>query len=190
MTGPSRRVDDEFLTKRETDLRWRSHEAEHEKLTEDLRIALAAVERERAMHATAHNAAHDAHNREHALDARNAVQLLESHAREHALEADALDKAASAVDKRLEGMNEVRSQLKEQAIEFARSDVVQALFERAMAANNSLTDRVIAIEKLDIKSEGRGLGQGAVVAYIVTAVTIVGALLGIVVVIANFASAS
>ena len=170
----ARRLEDSPQTKRESELRWAAHEHEHEKLRESLRIALEAVERERQLHTTAHDAAHAAHNREHTLDSKNAGQLLEAHAREHALEADALDKAAIAVDKRLEGMNEVRSQLKEQALTFARVDAV-----------NSLTDRVIAIEKLDIKSEGRGLGQGAVLGAIVAAVGFAVTLITLVVIVAN-----
>jgi hypothetical protein len=170
----ARRATDEPQTRREAEIRWTAHEADHKQLNDGIQVALDAVERERKLHVEAHEAGHIAHTREHALDEKGATQINEAHGREHALEADALDKAAAAVDKRLEGMNDVRSQLHDQAATFARVEVVQAL-----------TDRIIAIEKLDIKSEGKGLGQGAVVAYIVTAVSVAGAILGIIVVLSN-----
>jgi hypothetical protein len=135
------------------DNRWEAHNDRH-----DLAAQLRAETNE--LRWTAHIRAHEA--------------ALEAHRKEHALEATARDKAEAAIDRRLEGMNEVRSQLKEQAATFARIEVVQ-----------QLTDRVIAIEKLDIKGEGRSLGQGAVIATIVAAVGFAATLLGLIVVLAN-----
>lgn len=159
------------------DLRWKAHTDEHKMLALNLQVAMDAIERERALHVTAHDAAHVAHEREHSLDHRAEELASVSHQKEHALEKNARDKAEQAIDKRLEGMNEVRSQLKEQAQTFARVESVSAL-----------TDRVIAIEKLDIKGEGRALGQGAVVAIIVTAISVTATILGILIVVANFLS--
>jgi hypothetical protein len=160
-------------------LRWEHHAAIHAEQDQSVVTALDAVTREQKTHVIAHEAAHAAHGREHTLVEKATDAATASHDKEHALEKDARDKAENAIDKRLEGMNEVRSQLKEQALTFARVEVV-----------NSLTDRIIAIEKLDIKGEGRALGQGAVVALIVGAVSFVGAILGIVIVVANFVSAT
>lgn len=140
--------------RREWEQRWEAHDREHASMREALKTAIDAVDKERTM-------------------------LALAHAKEHELEAEARDKAEIAVDHRLEGMNEVRGQLREQASTFARVESVA-----------SLTDRIIAIEKLDIKGEGRALGQGAVVAIIVGAVSFVGAILGIVIVVSNFVSAT
>lgn len=188
-------TDEDFLTRREADilvaqsavraasaedvnkLHWKAHDDDHRQLAENLKVAMSAIERERALHVTAHDAAHAAHNREHTLDAKAASHQQDAHNKEHSLEATQRDKAEVAIDKRLEGMNEVRSQLKDQTATFARVEVV-----------NALTDRIIAIEKLDIKGEGRAIGQGAVVAIIVGAVSLVGTILGILIIVANFAT--
>jgi hypothetical protein len=149
---------DEARRQAQDDQRWKNHLELHDLAA---RLRSEDVERRWKAHGDLHEAAHVAH------------------AREHDLEATARDKAETGIDKRLEGMNEVRSQLKEQALTFARVETV-----------NSLTDRVIAIEKLDIKGEGRALGQGATVGIIVGAIGLVGTILGIVIVAANFLSAA
>lgn len=146
------------------DQRWKAHLELH-----DLAAKLRAEQAE--FRWSAHQAMHDAADRE-------LTQRAVAHAREHALEAVARDKAEAAVNQRLEGMNEVRSQLKDQALTFARVEVVQAL-----------TDRVIAIEKLDIKGEGKSIGQGAVVAAIVGSVSFAIAAIGLIVLVANFVTA-
>lgn len=169
--------DDDFQTKRESQLRWESHAQDHTQLAESIRTAIEAVDRERVLHVTAHDAAHAAHNREHSLDEKASTIALAAHAKEHSLEKDARDKAEHAIDTRLQTMNEFRAQLKDQASTFARADTVAAL-----------TDRIIAIEKLDIKGEGKAIGQGTVIAVIIGAVTFIGTILGILIVVANFAT--
>jgi len=141
-------------------LRWTAHQRDHDRL----QAVLEETERRLADRVASE---FSSHAREHGLN-------RDQHSKEHSLEATARDKAESAVNQRLEGMNEVRAQLKDQALTFARVEVVQAL-----------TDRVIAIEKLDIKGEGRSLGQGAVIATIVAAVGFAATLLGLIVVLAN-----
>jgi hypothetical protein len=59
------------------------------------------------------------HERDHATH-------LEAHIREHAATEEALNKAAAAMEKRLEGMNEFRDQLKTQAASFITRDVFDA----------------------------------------------------------------
>ena len=93
--------------------------------------------------------------------------------------AEALDKAVESMDRRLEGMNEFRASLRDQASTFVRLDTFDAL-----------RDRVIAIEKLDIKGEGKSLGQGAVIAAIIAAVGFVLTLLTLAVVVSNLLSQS
>lgn len=171
--------DDEFQTRRESELRWKAHEADHEMLAASIRTATDAVDRERLVHTLAHEAAHTAHNREHTLNDKSSDIALDAHHKEHSLEKDARDKAEKAIDSRLLTMNEFRAQLKDQASTFARVDTIQAL-----------TDRVIAIEKLDIKGEGRTLGQGAVLAAIIGVVSFVATVLGIIIVVVNVATSA
>jgi hypothetical protein len=183
---------DEYLTRREAEIliasatqraesateralaRWAAHDGIHAAEKSAIETALAAVAHERVAHVTAHEAAHDAHNREHSLDNKSQIERDEHHEREHKLEAVARDKAEEAVNVRLEQMNEFRSSLADQATTFVRKDTYDALVER-----------VITIEKLDIKGEGKSLGQGAVIAAIVGSVGFVGTLLGLIVVLAN-----
>lgn len=185
------------------DERWDNHRREHEKQDEALEkahaAAIAALKAALADHHREHEVHAAAHEREHL-----------GHSREHQLNETALKAAAEAVDHRLEGMNEVRLQLREQATTFASSekldafmasvvqrfDAMQATIGQRFADVAKHTDdryednrkRIEAIEKLDTKAEGRTLGQGAIVALIVTAIGIVGGLLGIVVVLSNFAT--
>lgn len=119
--------------------------------------------RESALRWDAHAELHSAHER--------------AHDQEHDMTEKALDKAVGAMDKRLEGMNEFRASLKDQSQTFARIDTVDALRER-----------IVAIEKLDIKGEGRSLGQGAVVAVLVGAISLSATIVGIIVVLANLFS--
>jgi hypothetical protein len=97
-----------------------------------------------------------------------------SHAREHTLVSEALSKAESAMDKRLEGIVSL----------FAERD--KAYGERFDAVLRAIT----VIEKGDVKQEGRSLGQGATIAVIVGVVTFVGTVLGIIVLLANLTTAS
>lgn len=53
-------------------------------------------------------------------------RLFEAHAREHELLQKAIEKTETALEKRLEGMNEFRSQLKEQAGQFITRDTRDA----------------------------------------------------------------
>jgi hypothetical protein len=100
------------------------------------------------------------------------------HDREHAMTAEALTTAVGAMDKRLEGMNEFRSSLRDQAGTFVRLDTYQALL-----------DRVIALEKADVRGEARGQGYSTLIGWIVAAVGLTATVLGIVVVIANLLTA-
>lgn len=154
---------EEAQRKAEWDQRWLAHIELHraaEKAHEDVHRSLVA-DGDRTI--TAHEREHFVHD--------------EAHRREHTMTDTAISKASESMDKRLEGMNEFRSALRDQAASFVRMETYTAL-----------VDRVIAIEKLDIKGEGRTIGQGVVIAAIVGTVAFIATLLGIVAVIANLAA--
>jgi hypothetical protein len=102
-----------------------------------------------------------------------------AHDQEHDMTAEALDKAVGVMDRRLEGMNEFRSALRDQQSNFVRGDVFAAL-----------VDRVIAIEKLDIQGAARGQGYSSVIGWIVGAIGLAATVLGIVVILANLLTRS
>jgi arginine utilization protein RocB len=130
-------------------------------LTDDSPI----TRRESEMRWKAHADLHDAHDK--------------AHDQEHEMTEQALDKAVNSMDRRLEGMNEFRNTLRDQAATFVRMETYQAL-----------VDRVINIEKNDKVGEGKSLGQGTVIAAIVVGLTITGTIISLVVVIANLLSAT
>lgn len=83
-------------------------------------VALTAVQKAAMIHAEAHSAQHIAH------------QDI------HLIEKGALDKASEQLDRRLEGMNGIRNQLREQAVRFVDSDVAEvrnAAIERRLDLN-------------------------------------------------------
>ncbi len=97
--------------------------------------------RERAIHS-------EAHDREHL-----------SHLREHGLNNLAIEKAESANDKRFSAANGYR--------EAYESRVQAAATKEALDALRTEVDRrMTVLERNDVKAEGKGMGQGAVVAYI------------------------
>ncbi len=166
------------------------HEEKHKSETAAVLTALDAVGRERRIHEEAHDREHKAHLEVHEL-----AQI-------------AVSKAETSVEDRLKAMNEFRAQLRDQQSTFAPREVVDALvkeLDRRFADLNAamqthfeaaekLTQdrfetnrsRIDALEKVDVKQEGRGIGQGVVIAAIVTTISIAGGLLGITVLLANF----
>ncbi len=155
---------------------------EHSTSEEAIRTALKAVEKLAELHNIAHSREHTAHEVRHE-DGRMAVA-----------------KADAAMDKRLESLNGVYGQMREQARVFASGESVVSLqgtvdrrFEDARrdreTRHEELRVRIETIEKGDVKqlptAEGKSLGQGAMVAIIVGAVSLVGTILGIFVVLSN-----
>lgn len=169
--------------------RWANHRREHETIadavgtahisaTAALKAALSDHHREHEVHAAAHEREHIAHSREHVLNDQSVAT------------------AAHSVDKRLESMNEVRQQLRDQTAAFASAERVEQFIkdtDRRFTEASKHTDdkyennrlRIETLEKGDVKQAGKQMGQGAVVAIIVTAITVVGTILGIIIVIAN-----
>jgi hypothetical protein len=133
----------------------------------------------RDIHRREHDTAEAAHQQVHRQQAETGAAMLAMYEERFRLEEKARDTATMAMDKRLEGMNEFRDQLRDQQGTFVRREVYDAL-----------EVRVTNIEKGDIKGEGKALGQGTVIAVIVGAVAFVGAILGIIVVVVNIATGS
>ncbi len=158
-----------------------AHVAHHEKHASEgtaVKTALAAVATEREIHAKAHEKEHDGHQREHGLN-----NL-------------AIDKAESANDKRFSSTNAYREQLNEMIRQLAPKEALDVFvkdvdrrFEESRKdrerRHEELRHAISALERTDVKAEGKGIGQGAVVAYIVTAIGLVGSVLAIVIVLSN-----
>jgi len=190
---------DEPVSRREVDLALRheeeredahraAHDAEHvahseKHLSESRSIATAldAVNRERTIHATAHDREHENHQRQHGFG-----QL-------------AIDKAEQASDKRFDAVNGTRNQMNDLIGKLASKDTVEGMaadFARRWEENRKELDRrfgelhtsVVNIEKGDVKGEGKELGRNAMVAIIVTALTIVGGIVSLIVVVSNLAT--
>ncbi len=158
-----------------------SHEEKHRAENEAIGTALAALDRERKIHA-------EAHDREHL-----------GHQREHGLNNLAIDKAEAATDKRFTAVNGTRDQMSDLIRSLASKDTVDGLandHSRRWEELRKELDRrfeeqraaISALQLGDSKQEGRGLGQAATIALIVTAVGFVGTVLGIVIVISNVAT--
>jgi Flp pilus assembly protein TadB len=127
--------------------------------------------------------ARDIHRREHEAAER-------AHRELHGAEKQARDAAVASMEKRLESMNEFRDQLREQATTFQQVKTAEAAHDAIDKRLDEMRERIVAIEKGDVKQEGRSLGQGAVVAIIVGAVAFVGSILGIVIVVVNILTGS
>lgn len=124
------------------------------------------------------------HQREH-------IVHEQSHGREHQLAEQASAKAELSLDKRLHAVNEFREQLREQATHLATQEAFDAYrgetdrrFNEATARTDerfeSNRKRIEAIEKGDVKAEGRGLGQSATIAAIVLGLTVAGVIVGLI----------
>jgi hypothetical protein len=238
--GPSgemrRRLDDEFLTRREAEAILSSsrdayeaakeaHDAVHSTERDALLAAMSVQDRDRKTHEANHDREHELHAEKHgsekeaiktALDSVSRERTIHaeaherehiSHGRVHDLGQIAVTKAEVSVEDRLKAMNEFRGQLRDQQATFVSREVVDNLAKEIDRRFNDMStsmithfqsaekltqDRyeanrasILALEKSDVKSEGRGIGQGAVIAAMVTAIGVVGGLLGIVVVLSN-----
>lgn len=155
-----------------------SHAEKHVSENVAVQTALAAVARERTIHA-------EAHERDHA-----------GHQREHALNNLAIDKAEAATDKRFASSNAFREQLNDMIRQLAPKETLEVFvkdvdrrFEESRKdrerRHEELRQAISILERTDVKAEGKGMGQGAMVTYIVTAVGLVGSLLAIVIVLSN-----
>jgi hypothetical protein len=116
-------------------------------------------------------------------------QMARSHEMVHKAESTARDKAEVSVDKRLEGMNEFRDQLRQQATTFLTIAVFEAWKEEYRRAHDEMRALIIELQKTDLgsasRSSGLAKGQGMVVAAIIGSISLVGTILGIIIVLSN-----
>lgn len=144
-----------------------------------------------------------------ALDAVNRERVLHntSHDREHVLSTLAIGKAEQANDVRFASVNEFRGQLNDMIRTLASKDAVEAHvkdtdrrwdenrkdLDRRFDALTKLTQErfesnraaIVMLERVDVKQEGKGIGQAAVVAAIIAVVGLFATVLGIIVVLSN-----
>lgn len=108
------------------------------------------------------------------------------HAHEHQLLANAAILATAVLDDRLRKLNEFRAALSDQSHTFATRDLLDSMENQFNTRMSVLTDRVVVIEKGDVKNEGKSLGQSAVIALIIAAAGFILTVLTIVIIVANF----
>lgn len=175
------------------DERWDAHRREHGAESNERQIVDAARGAAHDERWSAHRREHDtmlvaAGDALTAVDnALTAAQL--AHQREHTATEAALDKAERATEKRFESVNEFRGQLADLISRLASKEAFETLnkdvnrrfdeqrvnsdqrFETLRASNDKRFDElrtsVTNIEKLDVKTEGKGIGQATVVGYII-----------------------
>jgi hypothetical protein len=118
-----------------------------------------------------------------------AEQMARSHDSVHKAESQARDKAESAVDKRLEGMNEFRDQLRTQAATFLTIAVFDAHWKDLGTQLAEIKTGIIDLQKTDLgsasRSSGLARGQGMVIAAIITSITVASIILGLIIAISN-----
>jgi hypothetical protein len=201
-----------FLSRREAD-QWRasmqqlidtlvtSHQEQHSAEAQAVTLQLKHHEATRDEHEQAHFRDHLAHEKIHSSEqdsiakALNATQVLaaahdkaherehEAHTREHALDKLAIDKAERANDLRYAG--------EAGTLEAMRKEYDRRIAEAIEAAERRYTEnrlRIESLEKGDVKGEGKALGMSNVAALIVGGAGLVATILGIVIIIANFAT--
>jgi hypothetical protein len=116
-------------------------------------------------------------------------QLAQAHSDVHTAESQARDKAEAAVDKRLEGMNEFRDQLRQQATSFLTISVFETWKEEDRRSTDEIRALIIELQKTDLgssaRSQGMARGQGMVVAAIIGSITVGSLILGLVISVAN-----
>jgi hypothetical protein len=118
-----------------------------------------------------------------------AEQVARSHESVHRAESTARDKAEAAIDKRLEGMNEFRDQLRVQASSFLTIAVFDAHWKDLGTQITDIKGLITDLQKTDLgtaeRRSGQARGQGIVVAAIVGSVTLGSVILGAVIGVIN-----
>lgn len=101
----------------------------------------------------------------------------EAHKREHYHGDVAVQKAYETMDKRLEGMNEFRDQLRDQAATFARRDYVDTVIAGVTATlearSKSNSDRIDTLERKEANLAGRFTAMGIGVALVVIIINVI-----------------
>ena len=173
----------------------RGRVAHAEKHAQEQTAVSTALDAERSRlidHRTAHDAAHASHEKLH--DA-----FSEAHKQQHAAESDAVMAATSAMDRRLDSMNEFRDQLRDQAATFIRREQLDSFIAQYERAHDEVV-QAIRTEREERRSqeaahalihrgeEGVKRGMSASVAIIVGAITLAVTILGAIILVANFAT--
>ncbi len=187
----------ELLVKANDDLldeRLDAHRREHSQQNEAIDKALASEKAQSDQHNIAHDKAHDAHEEKHkseseaiktALTAVGAERKIhaeahtkehEGHQREHGLNNLAIDKAEQANDKRFGAANAYREQIDNMIRLLASKEALESLQKEVDRRFEDVRLSLGTLEKTDVKAEGKGLGQSALIAYIVAGVSLLGSL--------------
>lgn len=203
--GEPERASSGYLTRRETELLFESgavasaerladHRREHDDEANALDKALAAEKALRDAHDVAHDAAHESHEEKHVAEGEAVKTALVAvakersihaeaherdhvgHQREHTLANLAIDKAEAATDKRFSGANAYREQISDMVRNLASRESVDVFVKEVDRRFEDMRVSIRALETTDVKAEGKGLGQSAVIAYIVAGVSIIGSL--------------
>jgi hypothetical protein len=119
-------------------------------------------------------------------------QMARAHEAVHRAESTARDKAEAAVDKRLEGMNEFRDQLRQQATSFLTISVFDTWKEEDRRSNDELRALITDLQKTDLgtaeRRSGLARGQGMVIAAIIGSVTLAAVILTVIIAAINVAT--
>ncbi len=190
---------DDFLLRREADImiqqgtvatdeRMAAHRREHEAEAKALALAMDSTQKLYEAHTLSHDESHTAHIEKHgseglavktALDAVARERLIHAeaherdhagHLREHGLAGVAITKAEEATDKRFGAANGFRETFDVRIQAGATKEAVEGM-------RKEYDRRLAVLEQNDIKAESLKRGQGAVIAYIVTGVGLLGGLI-------------
>lgn len=119
----------------------------------------AALRREVELWEKAHTREHETHGL--------------SHDREHLYTQKAIEKAETALSIRLEGMNAIREQLRDQASSFVTREVAEVQHSAIATRLDHLRNRLDAMDTWRSGVEGRTLGIAAAVGAIVVGINVV-----------------
>ncbi len=180
--------------------KFQAHKSSHEIEGQAVKTALVAVQELASLHNIAHTREHTAHETRHedqkealrkaemTIDKRvesiNGYQAILRDQQATYITRDLSEEKHAEKEKRIEALTvDTNRRFEEVRDEAVRTNqemraVLLAQFENLRAA-------IVNIEKGDVKQEGKSLGQGAVVALIIGAVSLIGTVLGILVVLSN-----
>jgi len=88
----------------------------------------------------------------------------------------AIGKAEQANDKRFESANAFREQINDILRAVATKEALEALQKEIDRRFEDTRLSIRTLETTDVKAEGKGIGQSALIAYIVAGVSILGSL--------------
>lgn len=161
--------------------RWQAHDEKHTTENSALETALDADRHRLSDHRVSHEQAHAGHEKLHEA-------FADAHKQQHASENDAVKAATTALDRRLDGMNEFRAALTEQSQTFARKDALDALDVQAGRQYEELRALIQTEREERRANEGVKRGMSQTTGIIVGAIGVAATLISILVIFANFAT--